>query len=168
MTSAVIMLGIYKWWFPAEGCEGWTCAIREFTALARNVQQTIVGKVGVSLDDLEIEETVLSCKTLHFNAVKYAVKDGFIVDLVHTEEVPVFLKISNIFNFRSKWLLYRNIYVCNAFDINKHAYKVQSTDIWCTIEAGRELDHHALDMYTVRGTSFITLHHKPIMYVTTE
>ena len=63
-------------------------------------------------------------------------KDSFIVDLVHTEGVPVFFNICNIFNFRSKWLLYRNIYVCHAFDINKHAYEVQSTDIWCRIEAG--------------------------------
>ena len=133
----------------------------EFVALARNVQQAIIGNVGVSVDELETEETVLSCKTLHFNTVKYAVKDCFIVDLVHTEEVPVFLKISNIFNFRSKWLLYGNIYVCNAFDINKHAYEVESIDVWCTIEAGREIDYHALDMYTVRGRNLITLHHKP-------
>ncbi len=112
-------------------------------ALARNVQQAIVGNVY----DLEREETVLSCKTLHFNTVKYAVKNCFIVDLVHTEDVPVFLNICNIFNFRSKWLLYGNIYVCNAFDINKHAYEVESIDVWCTIEAGREIDYHALDMY---------------------
>ena len=42
----------------------------EFTALARNVPHAIVGNVGVSLDDLETKETVLNCKTLHFNAVK--------------------------------------------------------------------------------------------------
>ena len=125
----------------------------------------LFGNVGVSVDELETEETVLSCKTLHFNTVKYAVKDCFIVDLVHTEEVPVFLKISNIFNFRSKWLLYGNIYVCNAFDINKHAYEVESIDVWCTIEAGREIDYHVLDMHTVRGRNLITLHHKPCISI---
>ena len=133
----------------------------QFTALARNVQQALVNYVDISEDDIEAEENVLTCKTLYLNTVKYAIKGCFVVDLVETEQVPVFFKVSNIINFRSKWLLYGSIWKSNAFNAHVHSFEVEAIGIWCIIEAGQEIDYHALDMYTLGETKIITLNHKP-------
>ena len=45
-----------------------------FVALARNVQQAVHYYIGVSIDDVEADENVLSCKTLNFNTVKYTIQ----------------------------------------------------------------------------------------------
>ena len=133
----------------------------QFTALARNVQQALVNYVDISEDDIEAEENVLTCKTLYLNTVKYAIKGCFVVDLVETEQVPVFFKVSNIINFRSKCLLCGSIWKSNAFNAHVHSFEVEAIGIWCIIEAGQEIDYHALDMYTLGETKIITLNHKP-------
>ena len=76
----------------------------------------------------------------HISRTRHAVKDCCIVDQEHAEKV--YLQC-----------------ICNAFDVKKHAYKVQGVDVWCTLETGREIDYDVLD--TVRETSFVMLHHKP-------
>ena len=143
--------------------DGEGTASLQFLSLTRNIQQTIINYANIDFDEVEKDEVVLTCQTLHMNAVKYAVKDCFILELIELEEVPVFFKIFNIVNFRSKWLLYGCILLSDAFNEHMHSYEVQTSDIWCLIEPGQEIDYHALDVYNIEGTNYITLHHKPFL-----
>ena len=139
---------------------------KSFSSYTRDVQQALLDFVLDISEDSTIseEEIILSCKTLRLNTVKYSEKDCFIVDISHTEEVPVFFKIIAILNLRSKWLLYGCIYVSSTFNKHMHAYEVESIDCWSVIEAGQEIDHHALDLYSHNEKNFIVMHHKPYRY----
>lgn len=132
-----------------------------FGNIARDVQQAIINFVNISADEIEDDESVLSCKTVTVNTVKYAIEVCFIVDVVDIEQFPVFFKIDNMLNFRSKWLLYGSIYKCHAFNTNMHAFEVKSINVWCILESGCEIDYHALDLYSVEGKQVVILHHKP-------
>ena len=134
-----------------------------FNELPDRLQESVLQYCEMTMDDVEEDEMVLTCKALHFNAVHHAIKYCFIVDLVHTEKVPVFLKITDILNFRSKWLLYGSIYIAKAFNKHMHGYEVEGIDTWCVLEAGKEIDYHGLDMYSVGDSKIIILHHAPFL-----
>ena len=136
---------------------------KSFGSYTRDIKQALQDYIFDVTDDsgIDEEEIILSCKTLNMDCVKYSVKDCFVIDIVHTEEVPVFFKISAILNFRSKWLFYGCIYISDKFNKNMHCYQVSNIDTWCILEAGKEKDQHALDMYQHKEKKFIILHHKP-------
>lgn len=133
---------------------------KQFFELQQRVQNAILHYTDMGQDSIEENEMITTCKTLRFNAVHYSVDDSFVIDLVHAEDIPVFFKIREIVNFRSKWLLFGCIYIASRFISHIHAYQVESINNWCVVEPGREIDYHGLDMYQIDEGYFIALHHK--------
>ena len=47
--------------------------------------------------------------------VKYAVKDCFVVDLLHEEEIPLFVQVKYILNYRGLWFICSCLLLPEAF-----------------------------------------------------
>lgn len=90
--------------------------------------------------------------------MKYAVRDVFIVDFVHSEYIPVFFQIKFILNIDTQWLLCGRILFPFCFDKHFHAYEVKYDD-WICIMPGQESSFQALDAYTVEGRLFVAMRH---------
>lgn len=112
----------------------------------------------------ELGETLWKTKQLVYDRVRYTTGDFLILDLVHAEEIPVFLKVIHIIKYHSQWKLCGRLYKTWCFSEHLHAYGVQSTTDWVAITPGEEIDFHALDAYTDQEDKlYITLLHRPNM-----
>jgi hypothetical protein len=58
------------------------------------------------------------------------------------------------------WLLLGRIYIPESFHGHFHAYIAKALDKCHALIPGDELDHHALDGYTVGDDLYVSLHHK--------
>lgn len=120
----------------------------------------------IAEDSAELNETLWKTKQVIYDRVKYTTGDFLILDLVHAEEIPVFLKVIHIVKYHSQWKLCGRLYQTWCFSEHLHAYGVRSTTQWVAITPGEETDFHALDAYTDQEDNlFITLLHRPVRYI---
>ncbi len=109
-------------------------------------------------------ETVWKTKRIVINSTTYRVGDFFVLDVVHGEEVPIFVKILHIVKYRGQWLACGRVYTSTHFDEHLHVYCVQDTRKWVAFKPGVEADFQPLDAYTDVDNLLITLHHKPLSH----
>ena len=107
-----------------------------------------------------VDEKLWTTKRIVLNTVKYAAGDFFILDVVHGEQIPLFVKITQILSVRTNWVLVGKLYVTVEFKSHLHAYHISETDELLVFKPG-EVDYHALDSYHVMGTDLITVIHRP-------
>ena len=81
------------------------------------------------------------------DSVKFAVDDCFILDLLHEEEIPLFVEVKYIISTRGIYFLCGCIALPERFVSHLHAYQVRKTADWLVFEPGEQVDHHALDIY---------------------
>ena len=106
------------------------------------------------------EETFWTCSEVDIDTVKYSVGDCFILDL-YQDEIPLFVKVTQIVNARASWFIVAEFLTTLAFDTHLHAYQVSPTANQIVFKPGEELDYHRLDCYELSGRQFITLFHRP-------
>ena len=127
-------------------------------SLCKETKDAILSVCGIDSDECPTEEA-WKVQNLTIDNVQYSMKDFFVIDLLHEEEIPIFVKISTILKFRSQWVLCGKVYVPKFFNSHLHAYCVESTDVWQAFHPGEEYDYHPLDSYSHNDESYITLHH---------
>ncbi|XP_049341205.1 uncharacterized protein LOC111192620 isoform X1 [Astyanax mexicanus] len=117
----------------------------------------------VASDSANLAESVWKAKQLEHDRVQYKVGDFYILDLLHAEEIPVFLKLIYIIKFHEEWKLCGRIYQSSHYSEHLHAYGVKSTTHWMVVNPGEEVDYHPLDCYAdEKDDLYITLHHRPV------
>ena len=79
--------------------------------------------------------------------MKYAAGDFFILDVVHGEKIPLFVKISQILYIRANLILVGKLYATVEFKSHLHANHISGTDELLVFKPGDGVDHHALDYY---------------------
>ncbi|KAK9521454.1 hypothetical protein VZT92_021258 [Zoarces viviparus] len=110
---------------------------------------------------IAVDEKLWKSKRIVSNSVKYAVGDYFILDLVHAEQIPLFVKITLILQIRANWLLVGKLFTTVEFVSHLHSYHIRETDELLMFKPGDEVDFHALDMYSCDGKDLIKLIHRP-------
>ena len=115
--------------------------------------------------DISVGEKIWKSKLIFVNSITYAVGDYFILDLVHEEQIPLFVKITLILNIRANWLLVGNLHTTVAFLSHLHAYHIEDTGDSLLLKPGDEVDSHPLDMYRCDGKDLVTLIHRPFKEV---
>lgn len=83
------------------------------------------------------------------NCVKYAIHDVFIVGLLHSEMIPLFLQIKYILNIDTEWVLCGKILFPLCFEHHFFPSSVRVDDEWILTRPGDELDHQTYDVYSV-------------------
>lgn len=111
---------------------------------------------------IAVDEKLWKSKCIVLNSIKYAIGDFFILDLVHAEQIPLFVKITLIVHIRANWILVGKLFTTTAFSRHFHSYNVRETDELLMFKAGEEVDFHALDAYRCDGKELITLIHRPL------
>lgn len=91
------------------------------------------------------------------NCVKYAVHDVFIFGLLHSERIPLFLKIKYILNIDTEWVLCGKLLYPLRFEQHFFAYSVRLDDEWILMRPGDEIDHQAYDVYSVDNNMFLCI-----------
>lgn len=115
-----------------------------------------------------VDEKLWTSKCIILNSVKYAVGDFFILELVHAEQIPLFVKIVLIVYIRANWFLVGRLFTTLEFIRHLQSYHIRETDDLLIFKPGDEVDFHALDAYRCDGQDFITLIHRPFKAVHTK
>jgi len=99
---------------------------------------------------------------LEKNNVKYEVDDCFVIELLHEEEIPLFVQVKYILNYLGLWFICACLAQPQVFEEHFHAYRVTLTSDWLVFSPGQEVDHHALDVYQapVSKRHYIPLRYK--------
>lgn len=92
--------------------------------------------------------------------VTFSVNDCFIVELLHGEEIPLFVEIKYIISTRGIYLLCGCVVIPEQFVSHMHAYQVKKTGDWLVFEPGEQLNHHALDIYKDLEVYYIPLRYR--------
>ena len=127
-----------------------------FKSVTPEVQQGIRDKCGV--EDIPAEEHLAVVNALKHNNTKYTINNIIIIDVVE-EDIPIFMKIAKIIQFRGTWLIFGKLYTPLQFNSHYHAFAVEDQRKWVVVKPGEEKDYHAVDMYDNDDDTFITLHH---------
>lgn len=134
--------------------------------------QELPVNLQICLQNLEtavtVDEKLWTSKCIILNSVKYAVGDFFILELVHAEQIPLFVKIVLIVYIRANWFLVGRLFTTLEFIRHLQSYHIRETDDLLIFKPGDEVDFHALDAYRCDGQDFITLIHRPFKAVHTK
>lgn len=118
----------------------------QFSSLPRDLQNSL--KLNQRFKNVQFQDKVLQrVSSLSVNGVKYGLEDVFVVGHVHTEAIPLFLKIKYILNVETFWVLCGKLLLPCSYDNHFHAYHVKVDNDWILLSPGNELDHQALDTY---------------------
>ena len=82
---------------------------------------------------------------IELDNIKYAVGDVLVLDLLETEQIPVFVQIKYIINIDTMWVLCTKLLLPLSFESHLHAYRVKVDTDWMLFKPGDELDHTSLD-----------------------
>ena len=134
-----------------------TCLEAKFSSLEPEV------KNAITLPGIEISPTEVVWKTnkAKINSIEYKVNDAFVLEVLHGEEIPLFLKVATIVKIRSIWLICGKLYKSIEYSHHTHCFKVANTKEWVAIRPGMETDYHPLDIYNDHNDDhFVTLRHR--------
>jgi hypothetical protein len=106
------------------------------------------------LVDIPETETITTTNCLQFDHIQYSVGSQYVVTVVETEEIPLFLQVKYIVNFRGIWLLCGRLCFAEAFDKYLHAYKINIDNDWAVMYPGEEADHEKHSFFHVNGNLF--------------
>ncbi|XP_049328494.1 uncharacterized protein LOC125787802 isoform X1 [Astyanax mexicanus] len=127
-----------------------------FSSLPAELQKALI--CNDALRDVQFQDKVLqrvSCVSV--NNVKYSLGDVFVISHLHTEMIPLFWKVKYILNIDTLWVMCGKILVPVSFDGHFHAYRVTLDKDWTLQIPGKELDHQALDTYSVDDNLFVSM-----------
>ncbi|XP_035989246.1 uncharacterized protein LOC110368027 isoform X1 [Fundulus heteroclitus] len=98
---------------------------------------------------------------LTINSVKYAIRDVFTIDVLHSEGVPLFWQIKYILNIDTIWILCGKMLIPLSFDRHFHAYRVKVDAEWTLLQAGcgYEIDFQPNDTYSIDDILYVTVRH---------
>lgn len=91
------------------------------------------------------------------NTIKYKVDDTIIIDVVE-EDIPIFMRIAKIIQFRALWMIFGKLLTPKKFGSHYHAFSLEDQKKWIVVKPGDEKDYHALDTYIHDNNTFLTLH----------
>jgi hypothetical protein len=110
-------------------------------------------------------DTVLLLKSFECSAVRYAVGDFFVIDVVH-EDIPVFMQITHLVAREGLCCIIGQLCVNDLYFRHYHAYSVRQTTEWVSTVPGFEKDFHAYRPYNVlvdgKHHQLVSLRHKLI------
>jgi hypothetical protein len=130
------------------------CLIQS-TKLPSGLLNVLMEQWGVKTAD-----QLLSVRSITDNGVKYVVGCVYVYDVVHTEEVPVFVKVSHILQLEHTWHVCGTLYEAVRFDAHLHAYCVKTDDKWVVFEARHTIDSQCLSLYNTGRECMIILRHR--------
>lgn len=105
------------------------------------------------------DKAIQRVSEVRVNNVKYAVKDVFVIDVLHSERIPLFWRLKYILNIDTLWILCGKMLVLLSYDCHFHAYSVKVDGEWTLLKPGDEMDFQVLDTYSVDNSLYVTLRH---------
>jgi hypothetical protein len=123
-----------------------TCGIATTTyrQLPAEVQREIMQFMYIPINE---EESFTRASQLTSNHCTYSVGSFIVVDLVHGEDIPLFMKLLYLLCYRGTWCLCGKIYAAESFDSNINGYRIKDCQVWLAILPGQEVDPHLLHSY---------------------
>lgn len=95
---------------------------------------------------------------MELQGVKYSKGYAYVIDLLHDEaETPHFFEIETIVRVNSEWFGLGRTWETLGFNETLHAYEVTPHHGQRLMLLGTEQDHSPLSVYTIQGTSYITM-----------
>lgn len=133
----------------------------QYGKLTRDLQNAIQTSI-IGSSYIDENETVWQLTSCTHDHVQYRAGNILVLDIVHSEDIPVFLKITHCIKIRDLTLLSGRIHFAQRFLEHYHAYVVQDSGDTIAICPGQEQDHQSLDMYTTNeGLQMVVLRYHP-------
>lgn len=133
------------------------CTVTPFVSLPIGLQKALTDHQHFCHRDFTKPMQRVSQVTV--NCVKYAVHDVFVIGVVHSERIPMFLKIKYILNADTQWILCGKILFPKCFDFHFYSYTVSVDEEWIIMYPGEEIDYQAYDTYSIDNNLFVTMRH---------
>ena len=154
------------------------CLHFQSTSILNDEEKTPAAAVKASFNSLEPEmrgtivlagiqiaptETIWKANKIKINCSEYKINDAFVLEVLHGEEIPLFLKVAAIIQICSDWLISGKLYKGTEYSNHTHSYKVVNTKEWVAVHPGMEADYHPLDIYgNHNDDSLIIIRHRVI------
>lgn len=108
--------------------------------------------------DVPLEDAVLqTTKSLVCNDVPYRVGELKVIEVIQSEDIPIFLEIKALYCTYGQWFVVGKKMVPSSFESHFHSFKVEERG-WIALKVGEEVDHHGLDMYSsMEGEHYVAL-----------
>lgn len=129
-----------------------------FLSLPVELQRALTVNHNLCNVDLT-EKTFQRVSEVSVNNVKYAVKDVFVIDILHSGRIPLFWQIKYILNMDTMWILCGKMLIPQSYDCHFHAYSVKVDGEWTLLKPEDEIDFQAIDTYSVDNSLYVTVRH---------
>lgn len=129
-----------------------------FLSLPVELQRALMDNHNLCDVDLT-EKAIQRVSEVTVNNVKYAVRDVFVIDVLHSERIPLFWQIKYIFNIDTMWILCGKMLIPLFYDHHFHACSVKVDKEWTLLKPGDEMDFQAYDTYSVDDKLYVTVRH---------
>lgn len=127
-----------------------------FLSLPLELQQALTVYCGFSEVD-SAKKAFQRVSEVIVNSVKYCVRDVFVIDVLHSEKIPLFWQIKYIFNIDTMWVFCGKILIPLLYDNHFHSYSVRVDSEWTLLKPGQEIDVAAYDTYSVDNSLYVTV-----------
>jgi len=106
--------------------------------------------------------------TTHLMSVRSVTVDGHkatvgcmcVYDLVHAEEIPVFVQVKHILYHCGRWLVCGMLSYASRFDPHYHVYCLKPGVEWAVLEVGHGVDWQNLSLYKLNEERVVVLQHR--------
>lgn len=129
-----------------------------FLSLPVELQRALMDNHNLCDVDLT-EKAIQRVSEVTVNSVKYAVRDVFVIDALHSERILLFWQIKYIFNIDTMWILCGKMLIPLFYDHHFHACSVKVDKEWTLLKPGDEMDFQAYDTYSVDDKLYVTVRH---------
>jgi len=102
---------------------------------------------------MSIHAVLTSVKRLTIDSSHFRVGSFIILELLHAEDIPVFLKIMYIFQHLGLWLLCGTVNVSSRYLSHFDMFSIEETNEWTVISSDEVIDFHALSCYAIPGSN---------------
>ncbi|CAI5657830.1 unnamed protein product [Oreochromis niloticus] len=127
-----------------------------FLSLPLELQQALTVYCGFSEVD-SAKKAFQRVSEVIVNSVKYCARDVFVIDVLHSEKIPLFWQIKYIFNIDTMWVFCGKILIPLLYDNHFHLYSVRVDSEWMLLKPGQEIDVAAYDTYSVDNSLYVTV-----------
>jgi hypothetical protein len=105
---------------------------------------------------------IFSVKSIMVNGYRCRVGCLVVYDVVHAEDIPVFLLVKYILYIDRGWFVCGPLFHPTKYDTHLHAYCVENSNDWVATEASHTWDSQYLSLYEFGRCNIVIMQHRVI------
>ena len=108
--------------------------------------------------NISVHSNLVSVSRVTIDVGFYSVGSCIVLDVIHEENVPLFLKISYIFQYLGLWLLCGTIHASTSYLAHFDMFCVEATHDWAVVSPGEEIGSQLVSLYNIPNGGGMGIH----------